>query len=94
MASAAGVAGARATLHLGSKSSKCVQCGEPDFARITRQPEVERLEADLAVLIVPSFVRIPDNAPGEQWGSNLRRWYPNPQGRSGAAWNGKRANTV
>ena len=35
MASAAGVAGVRATLDLGSKSSKCVQCGEPDSARIT-----------------------------------------------------------
>src|ERR1035441_1454451 len=40
MASAAGVAGVRATLDLGSKSSKCVQCGEPDSARITHQPEV------------------------------------------------------
>src|ERR1035441_401992 len=30
MASAAGVAGVRATLDLGRKSSKCVQCGEPD----------------------------------------------------------------
>ena len=29
MASAAGVAGVRATLDLGSKRSKCVQCGEP-----------------------------------------------------------------
>src|ERR1035437_9745621 len=40
MASAVGVAGGRATLDLGSKSSKCVQCGEPDSARITHQPEV------------------------------------------------------
>jgi len=39
MASAAGVAGVRATLDLGSKSSKCVQCGEPDSARITRYSE-------------------------------------------------------
>jgi len=31
MASAAGVAGVRATLDLGSKSSKCVQCGEARF---------------------------------------------------------------
>jgi hypothetical protein len=38
MASAAGVAGVRATLDLGSKSSKCVQCGEPDSARITGPP--------------------------------------------------------
>src|ERR1035438_5959194 len=37
MASAVGVAGVRATLDLGSKSSKCVQCGEPDSARITGQ---------------------------------------------------------
>ena len=29
LASAAGIAGVRATLDLGSKSSKCVQCGEP-----------------------------------------------------------------
>jgi hypothetical protein len=42
MASAAGVAGVRATLDLGSKSSKCVQCGEPDSARITRHLEVEQ----------------------------------------------------
>ena len=40
MASAAGVAGVRATLDLGSKSSKCVQCGEPDSARITGKQEV------------------------------------------------------
>src|ERR1039458_9584865 len=40
MASAAGVAGVRATLDLGSKSSKCVQCGEPDSARITHQQEL------------------------------------------------------
>src|SRR6266536_799679 len=39
MASAAGVAGVRATLDLGSKSSKCVQCGEPDSARITGNPD-------------------------------------------------------
>jgi hypothetical protein len=39
MASAAGVAGVRATLDLGSQSSKCVQCGEPDSARITLHPE-------------------------------------------------------
>jgi len=42
MASAAGVAGVRATLDLGSKSSKCVQCGEPDSARITHKREVEQ----------------------------------------------------
>jgi hypothetical protein len=47
MAAAAGVAGVRATLDLGSKSSKCVQCGEPDFARITHYSEVGWLEADL-----------------------------------------------
>ncbi len=35
MAAAAGVAGVRATLDLGSKSSKRVQCWEPDSARIT-----------------------------------------------------------
>ena len=40
MASAAEVAGVRATLDLGSKSSKCVQCGEPDSARMTRYPDV------------------------------------------------------
>src|ERR1017187_351150 len=39
MASAVGVAGVRATLDLGSKSSKCVQCGEPDSARITHYPD-------------------------------------------------------
>ena len=44
MASAAGVAGVRATLDLGSKSSKCVQCGEPDSARITRDSEVVYLD--------------------------------------------------
>ena len=32
MASAAGVAGVRATLDLSSKTFKCVQCGEPDSA--------------------------------------------------------------
>src|SRR5450432_1639587 len=42
MASAAGVAGVRATLDLGSKSSKCVQCGEPESARITLKREVGR----------------------------------------------------
>ena len=44
MASAAGVAGVRATLDLGSKSSQCVQCGEPDSARITGNPEVMPLD--------------------------------------------------
>jgi len=44
MASAAGVAGVRATLELGSKSSKCVQCGEPDSARITGNPEAMPLD--------------------------------------------------
>src|SRR5271169_1004880 len=42
MASAAGIAGVRATLDLGSKSFKCVQCGEPDSARITRHSKVGR----------------------------------------------------
>jgi len=53
MASAAGVAGVRATLDLGSKSSKCVQCGEPDSARITGHPSTipvkERLPTILKV---------------------------------------------
>jgi len=44
MASAAGVAGVRATLDLGSKSSKCVHCGEQDSARITGNPEVMLLD--------------------------------------------------
>src|SRR5271169_549641 len=42
MTSAAGVAGVRVTLDLGSKSFKCVQCGEPDSARITRHSKVGR----------------------------------------------------
>src|ERR1035438_5847992 len=42
MASAAGVARVRATLDLGSKSSKCAQGGEPDSARITHKREVGR----------------------------------------------------
>jgi hypothetical protein len=42
MASAAGVAGVRARLDLGSKSSKFVQCGESDSARITHKREVGR----------------------------------------------------
>src|ERR1017187_3191835 len=54
MASAAGVAGVRATLDLGSKSSKCVQCGEPDSARITRHPEVGLSQADLWGVIRPT----------------------------------------
>jgi len=53
MASAEGVAGVRATLDLGSKSSKCVQCGEPDSARITGHPSTipakERLPTILKV---------------------------------------------
>jgi hypothetical protein len=53
MASAPGVAGVRATLDLGSKSSKCVQCGEPDSARITGRPSTipvkERLPTILKV---------------------------------------------
>ena len=44
MASAAGVAGVRATLDLGSKSFKCVQCGEPDSARIARDSELIHLD--------------------------------------------------
>src|ERR1035441_7953393 len=44
MASAAGVAGVRATLDLGSKNFKCVQCREPDSARITRDSEVIHLD--------------------------------------------------
>jgi hypothetical protein len=40
MASAAGVAGVRATQDLGSKSSQCVHSGEPDSARITGYLEV------------------------------------------------------
>jgi hypothetical protein len=40
MASAAGVAGVRATLDSGSKSSQCVHCGELDSARITGNPVV------------------------------------------------------
>jgi len=44
MASAAGVAGVPATLEFGGKSSKCVQCGEPDSARITGNPEAMPLD--------------------------------------------------
>src|SRR5271166_2028694 len=44
MASAAGVAGVRATLDLGSKSFKSVQCREPDSARIARDSEVIHLD--------------------------------------------------
>jgi hypothetical protein len=44
MASAAGVAGFRASLDLGSKSSKRVQCGESDSARTTGNPEVMPLD--------------------------------------------------
>jgi hypothetical protein len=44
MASAAGVAGVRATLDLGNKSSQCVHCGEPYSARITGNPEVMSLD--------------------------------------------------
>jgi hypothetical protein len=47
MASAAGVAGVRATLDLGSKSSKCVQCGEPDSARITGNPEETPIQLEI-----------------------------------------------
>ena len=44
MASEAGVDGVRATLDLGSKNFKCVQCREPDSARITRDSEVIHLD--------------------------------------------------
>jgi hypothetical protein len=44
MALAAGVAGVRATLDLGSKSTQCIQCWEPDSARITGNPEVMPLD--------------------------------------------------
>jgi hypothetical protein len=56
MASAPGVAGVRATLDLGSKSSKCVQCGEPDSARITGHPST-----------IPEKERLPTIRPEDFW---------------------------
>src|ERR1700690_808827 len=50
MASAAGVAGFRESLDLGSESSKCVQCGEPDSARITGKPEIGRIREGLPTI--------------------------------------------
>ena len=57
MASAAGVAGVRATLDLGSKSFKCVQCGEPDSARITRHSEVGRRAVKLTRNALPVLLK-------------------------------------
>ena len=50
MASAAGMAGVRATLDLGSKSFECVQCREPDAARIARDSEVIYLDENRPTL--------------------------------------------
>src|ERR1039457_597702 len=92
MASAAGVAGVRATLDLGSKSSKCVQCGEPDSARITGKPEIGRIREGFRFARIYSTVHEqPDNArassttastfggrPPGMWVAFVRnvRWFP------------------
>ena len=57
MASAAGVAGVRSTLDLGSKNFKCVQCGEPDSARITRDSEVGRRAVKLTENAQPALLK-------------------------------------
>jgi hypothetical protein len=44
MASAAGVAAFRASPDLGGRRSECVQCGQPDSARITGNPKVMPLD--------------------------------------------------
>jgi hypothetical protein len=51
MASAAGISGVRATLDLGSKSSKCVQCGVPDSARTTGHPSTIPVKERLLTIL-------------------------------------------
>jgi hypothetical protein len=77
MASAAGVAGVRATLDLGSKSFKCVQCGEPDSARITRYPEVGLFGVNLTYNALTFLVTYGTSSALSRWNADYPgKWIP------------------